>query len=197
MENAKALQSLLRDSIAAHTLRFEHPLAPAYGNDPGLRIVAAFLAVGIAMPFALRLAFDAAGGRGPSRASLSSSRGFAHSFSRTGGSSACPLPRWACAPFGDWTRRERLYFFQVIPLAAVAFAVIFRAHLRAARSPWARGIPLLLRPRRPPLGNRPEIVYRGWLQTQLTPAPRPPSGPSRPNVVFTFGPLRSTILSTL
>jgi hypothetical protein len=64
------MRHLFADSIGAHAMRFEKPLAPTYGDDAGVRMLAAFLVVGIAMPFALRFALDMAGVRGMPGAGL-------------------------------------------------------------------------------------------------------------------------------
>jgi hypothetical protein len=64
MEPDNRRQSLLAESVRAHTLRFETRLAPRYANAVGIRMLVAFLVVGIGLFFALRFFADAAGVRG-------------------------------------------------------------------------------------------------------------------------------------
>jgi membrane protease YdiL (CAAX protease family) len=185
------IPSMLTDSIRAHSLRFERPLAPTYGDAAGLRILAAFLVVAIAVPFALRFALDAGGVRGAPGATL----GFVLAwlaafvvlqryFVRV------PMSAVGLRPWVDWTRRERLYFAQVVPLAAVVFAVLFRAHLHALIERHGLGGFLLVSL----LGGlawgmTQELVYRGWLQTELTRRFGAAAGIFAANLAFTFGPL--------
>jgi membrane protease YdiL (CAAX protease family) len=185
------MRHLFADSIGAHAMRFEKPLAPTYGDDAGVRMLAAFLVVGIAMPFALRFAFDMAGVRGMPGAGL----GFvvawlaafviAHRYLVR-----LPMAAVGLRPWVGWTRRERLYLLQVAPLAVVVFAVVFRAHLQAlldrhgiAGFLWFSVFGGLA------WGFAQELVYRGWLQTELTRRFGTVAGAIAANVVFTFGPL--------
>jgi hypothetical protein len=122
------LQSLFRDSIGAHALQFEKPLAPSYEAAAGMRILAAFVIVGIAMLVAMRFAFDRAGVRGPG-ASLGLVAAWLTAFVLVHRS-------FVRVPFAAVGRARsavdaarRLYFFEVVPLAAVVFVVLFRAHL--------------------------------------------------------------------
>ena len=55
MERDDRPQPLLADSVRAHLLGFEAPLSPTYGNAVGIRMLVAFLVVGVGMFFALRL----------------------------------------------------------------------------------------------------------------------------------------------
>ena len=184
------MHSLFSDSIGAHALRFEKHLAPTYGDGAGLRILWAFLIVGIAMHFALRFAFNLAGVHG-SGASLGVVIAWAASF---------VLVHWALVPvpfaavglrrFNDWSRRERLYFFQVIPLAVVVFAVLFRAHLQALLDRHGlAGFLLFCILGGLVWGFAQELIYRGWLQTEFTRRFGSVAGLIVANMVFTFGPL--------
>ena len=93
-------------------------------------------------------------------------------------------------PFIDWTRRERLYFAQVVPLAAVVFAVLFRAHLQALHDRHGlAGFLLFSVFGGFAWGIAQELVYRGWLQTELTRRFGAIAGLLVANLVFTFGPL--------
>ena len=185
------MRSWLSDSLRAHALRFEKPLAPAYGSAAGLRVLLAFLAVAVALPFALRFAFELAGMRGASAAALTfvvawlAAFVLAHrAFVRV------PMAEFGLRRFAAWARRERLYFFQVIPLAAVVFAAVFRQHLQALLDRHGLAGFLLLALLGGLLwGVAQELVYRGWLQTELTRRFGTLAGLIAANVVFTFGPL--------
>ena len=61
MERDNRRPSLLVDSLLAHALRFERPLAPKYADAIGLRILVAFLLVAIGVFFALHLVMDVTG----------------------------------------------------------------------------------------------------------------------------------------
>ena len=61
MEPDNRRRSLLAESVRAHALIFEAPLAPSYGNAAGIRMLVAFLVVGVAMFLALRFVAAAAG----------------------------------------------------------------------------------------------------------------------------------------
>ena len=83
-----------------------------------------------------------------------------------------------------------MYFFEVVPLAAVIFAVLFRAHLQALLDRHGLAEFLLLSV----LGGlawgiAQELIYRGWLQTELTRRFGSIAGLLAANLVFTFGPL--------
>ena len=163
-------QSLLEDSLRAHVLIFEAPLAPTYGNAVGIRMLVAFLVVAVGMFFALRFVAGAAGLRGLPAANL----GFVvallaafvvaqRAFVRM------PMAAAGLRRFADWKRRERLYFFEVVPLATVVFAIVFHAHLLALLEQHGFAGFLLFSVLTGLLwGMVQEFLYRGWLQTELT-----------------------------
>ena len=184
------MSRFLVDSLRAHALLFERPPAPAYGNAIGTRLLVAFVAVAIGFFFALRAALDAAGLRGPPAnlafvVALLAAFVLAQRF-------YVGLP-WAgigLRPFADWTRRERLYVFQVVPLAVVAFSVVFADHLRALLERHGPAGFLFFSVLTGLLwGMVQEILYRGWLQTELTRRFGMVAGLLAANVLFTFGPL--------
>lgn len=189
--------SLLADSVRAHALRFEAPLAPTHGHAAGIRMLVAFLVVGIGLFFALRYLSAAAGLRGLPAANL----GFVvallaafvvaqRAFVRV------PMAGVGLRRFADWTRRERLYFFQVIPLAAVAFAIVFSDHLRALlQNHGPAGFLLFSVLTGLIWGMVQEFIYRGWLQTELTRRFGAIAGLLAANVIFTFGPLHLDYLA--
>ena len=185
------MPSLASESISAHALRFEKPLAPTYDDGAGLRMSVAFLVVGIAMPFLLRFAFQLAGVHGSPGANLGFVVAWLAAFALVHRSFVrLPMAAVGLRPYHDWTRRERLYFAQVVPLAAVVFAVLFRAHLQALQDRHGlAGFLLFSVFGGLAWGIAQELVYRGWLQTELTRRWGAIAGLLLANLVFTFGPL--------
>lgn len=185
------MPSLARESISAHAMRFEKPLAPIYDDGAGLRMSVAFLLVGIAMPFLLRFAFELAGVRGSHGANLGFVVAWLAAFALVHVSFVrLPMAAVGLRPYVDWTRRERLYLAQVVPLAAVVFAVLFRAHLQALHDRHGlAGFLLFSILGGLAWGVAQELVYRGWLQTELTRRFGAIAGLLLANLVFTFGPL--------
>lgn len=191
MQRDNRRQSLLADSVRAHALRFETPLAPTYGDAVGIRMLVAFLVVGVGMFFALRFVFDAAGVRGLPSAKLGfvvvllaafvvAQRAFV----------GMPMSGVGLRRLADWTRRERLYFLQVVPLASVGFATVFGAHLRTLLEQHGfAGFLLFSVGTGLAWGIVQEFFYRGWLQTELTRRLGATAGVLAANAAFTFGPL--------
>jgi len=91
-----------------------------------------------------------------------------------------------------WSRRERLYLLQVGPIAAVAFAFVFQAHLRTLlelHGPGGFVVFAVLTGLA--WGMVQEFLYRGWLQTELVRRFGALAGVLVANLVFTFGPLHA------
>lgn len=197
MERDDRFQSLLEDSLRAHVLIFEATLAPIYGNAVGIRMLVAFLVVGVGIFFALRFVAGAAGLRGLPAANL----GFVvvllaafllaqRAFVRM------PMAVAGLRRFADWKRRERLYFFEVVPLATVVFAIVFHAHLLGLLEQHGFAGFLLFSVLTGLLwGMVQEFLYRGWLQTELTRRFGATAGLLAANAVFTFGPLHLNYLA--
>lgn len=172
-------------------MRFGRPLAPRHGDAAGLRLLAAFVVVGIGLPVALRLALGAAGLRGSGAGNMAFVFAWllafvvAHRrFVRLPGA-AVGLRRYA-----EWTVRERLYFSQVVPLVAVAFALLFRAHLQALLDRHGlAGFALFSILTGIAWGVAQELFYRGWLQTELTRRWGSLAGLLAANAAYAFGPL--------
>ncbi len=183
-------RSMFRESMAAHALRFDKPLAPAYGEDAGNRMSMAFLIVGIAMLIAMRIALDMAGAHGP-WATLALVVAWLAAFVLVHRWLVrVPLAAVGLRGFGDWTLRERLYFLEVVPLAVLIFALVFRARLHALiELHGIAGFVLFSVAGGLIWGIGQELVYRGWLQTELTRRLGPVAGLLVANLVFTFGPL--------
>jgi len=196
MERDDRPQSLLVDSVRAHTWRFETPLAPTYGDAVGIRVLVAFLVVGVGLLFALRFMSDAAGVGGLPAANLGFVVALLAAFFVTQRAFVgMPMTGVGLRRFADWTRRERLFFLQVVPLAAVAFAIVFGDHLLALLKQHGPAGFLLFSVLTGLIwGMVQEFFYRGWLQTELTRRFGATAGLLAANAVFTFGPLHLNYL---
>ncbi len=191
MERENRRQSLLAESVSAHALSFETPLAPTYGDAAGIRMLVAFLVIGVGMLLAMRLVFGAADVRGFPAANFSfvvallaafvvTQRTFVH----------VPMADVGLRRFADWTRRERLFFLQAVPIASVLFAIVFGDHLLALlKQHGFAGFLLFSVLTGLMWGMVQEFLYRGWLQTELTRRFGAAAGLLAANAVFTFGPL--------
>ncbi|MDR7136242.1 membrane protease YdiL (CAAX protease family) [Lysobacter niastensis] len=191
MERDDRPQSLLAESVRAHLLRFERPLTPTYGNAAGLRVLVAFLVVGVGLFFALRFVFAAVDARGAPAANLGFVVALLAAFVVAQQAFVgVPMSDVGLRRFSDWTRRERLYFLQVVPLAAVLFAAVFGDHLAGLRERHGLvGFLLLSIPTGLLWGAVQEFLYRGWLQTEMTRRFGGAAGLLAANIAFTFGPL--------
>jgi len=196
MERETRLQSLLAESVRAHALKFETPLAPTYGDAAGIRILVAFLVIGVGMLIAMRLVFDSADVRGLPAANFSFVVALLAAFVVT----QRTFVRVAVAAvglrrFADWTLRERLFFLQAVPIASVLFAIVFGNHLLALLEQHGFAGFLLFSVLTGLLwGMVQEFLYRGWLQTELTRRFGATAGLLAANAVFTFGPLHFNYL---
>jgi membrane protease YdiL (CAAX protease family) len=196
MERDDRLRSLLADSMRAHALKFATPLAPVYGDAVGIRVLLAFVALGIGIFYALRFAADAAGVRGLPVANLGFVLALLAAFvvaQRV--FVGTPMTDVGLRRFADWTRLERLYFFQVVPLAAVVFAIVFRERLLGLLEQHGlAGFLLFSVLTGLAWGMVQEFFYRGWLQTELTRRFGAAIGLLAANAVFTLGPLHLNYL---
>ncbi|MEO8383702.1 MAG: type II CAAX endopeptidase family protein [Betaproteobacteria bacterium] len=183
--------SLFADSACAHALMFDSPLRPVYDDKTGIRILLAFLGVGLGLFFALRLLSDAVGVRSLPVANLAFVAVLMAAFIVTQRVYVgAPMAAVGLRRFSAWSRRERLYFFQVIPIAAVIFTIVFADHLRTLLA--AHGVAgFLLFSVVTGLiwGMVQEFIYRGWLQTELSRRFGAIAGLLIANLLFTFGPL--------
>ena len=92
--------------------------------------------------------------------------------------------------FADWTRLERLYFFQVAPLAALVFGIAFSNRLAGLIEQHGLvGFLLFSALAGIAWGMVQEFIYRGWLQTELSRRFGAATGILAANLAFTFGPL--------
>lgn len=156
----------------------------------------AFLVVGVGMLFALRFVSDALGVRGLPAASVGSVVALLAAFLVAQREFVgAPMAVVGLCRFADWTRRERLYFLQVVPLAAVVFVVVFGDHLLALLDQHGLAGFLLFSVLTGLVwGIVQEFLYRGWLQTELTRRFGATAGLLAANAAFTFGPLHLNYL---
>ena len=161
-----------------------------------MRILVAFLVVAIGLFFALRFGANALDLRGLPAANLGFVVALLAAFVAVQEMFVrLPMSAVGLRRFADWTRRERLYFLQVVPLAAVAFAIVFADHLLALLEQHGFAGFLLFSVLTGLLwGMVQEFLYRGWLQTELTRRFGAIAGLLAANVAFTFGPLHLNYL---
>jgi membrane protease YdiL (CAAX protease family) len=189
--------SAFKELILAHALQFERPERARYDAAAGTRLLLAFVLVGLVLQPGLRALARAAGFArefwvGPAMvvtltiAVILAVRGLARL-----GTSAIGLHRWAA-----WTPRERIYALTVVPLAAVAFAIVFREQFArlAETQGWLRLLALTI-PTGLLWGMVQEFIYRGLLQTDLVRRFGGIIGVLLANIVFTFGPLHFKYLA--
>ena len=165
---------------------------PRYDAAAGMRMFIAFLAVALALFYALRLVLDGSPlARSIFVLALCVAFVVVHRWFVRLPFTAIGLRDWR-----DWSRRERLYLLQVVPLAGVAFALIFQAHLRELlERHGAGGFVVYSLLTGLAWGAVQELLYRGWLQTELTRRLGGIAGLLLANVVFTFGPLHMNYLT--
>lgn len=190
------LRSLLVESVRAHTLKFTTPLASTYGDAVGIRVLLSFIAVGAGVFFALRFAADLAGVRGLPAANLGFVVALLAAFVLAQRLFVrAPMAEVGLRRFADWKRLERLYFFQVVPLAAAGFTIVFRDRLLGlVEQHGLAGFLLFSVFTGLAWGVVQEFLYRGWLQTELTRRFGATVGLLAANVAFTFGPLHLNYL---
>jgi len=92
----------------------------------------------------------------------------------------------------NWSKTEKLYFLQVIPIAIIVFSSVFSESLKGF---WTRSdlgqIGLYIFLPRMIWGFYQEFVYRGLLQTELVRRWGTLTGILTSNLLFTFGPLHA------
>jgi len=91
-----------------------------------------------------------------------------------------------------WSKTEKYYFLQIVPIAMVVFSFFVSAELKAL---WARPnlwqIGLFIFVPKMIWGFYQEFLYRGLLQTELVRRWGTPAGLLVSNLIFTFGPLHA------
>ena len=198
MEINDRISSFFMDSVRAHALRFERPLAPTFENAIGIHVLIAFVAVAVGVFYGLRFALIVIV---PVIGAPSARLGFVvlltFAFLATQRWLVrLPMADIGLRPLAAWTRRERLYLAQVVPMASIVFIFVFRDHLMVLIDLhgtvgfllFSVGTGLLW-------GMIQEFLYRGWLQTDLTRRFGPLIGLLAANLIFTFGPLHMDYLT--
>jgi membrane protease YdiL (CAAX protease family) len=182
--------SLFADSWRAHALCFERPLDPRYDGAVGARMLQAFLVFGVGAFLGLRYGLRAWSAGDSSTRLVFVAVLLSMFFAGQRWFVRAPLPYVGLRRWSEWTRRERLYLFQVVPLAAVIFSIVFRTHLRALlEQHGTAGFALFSVFTGIAWGMVQEFMYRGWLQTELQRRFGAVASVLLANVVFTFGPL--------
>ena len=91
-----------------------------------------------------------------------------------------------------WSRTEKFYFVQILPVAIIVFSLFTSASLKAL---WVRPnlwqIGLFIFVQQMTWGFYQELLYRGLLQTELVRRWGTLTGILVSNLVFTFGPLHA------
>jgi len=187
----EGLASFLANSLRAHALQFERPLAPGHGAAAGWRVLVAFAVVAVGVFYGLRFALAGLGLAGTPVGGTSFVVALLAAF-------LLAQQRFVRVPLSDfglrrpsaWTRRERLYAVQCVLLALPAFTFVFRERLRdliELHGPLGFAVFSVLTGL--VWGAVQEFLYRGWLQTELTRRFGGTSGLVLANLLFTFGPL--------
>lgn len=95
-------------------------------------------------------------------------------------------------PWRRWSKTEKVYFLQILPISTIVFSLFTSASLKAL---WARpnlwAIGLFIFVPQMVWGFYQEFLYRGILQTELVRRWGAPTGILVSNLIFTFGPLHA------
>jgi membrane protease YdiL (CAAX protease family) len=97
-------------------------------------------------------------------------------------------------PLRRWSLEERLYLIQVVPIAAIVFAVVFRDRLGGLLAQHGTlGFALYSVATGLAWGMVQECLYRGWLQNALVHRWGAAVGVLVSNTLFTLGPLHASL----
>jgi uncharacterized protein len=172
---------------------FDQRKAPTYSSGEGLRLLVVFLFVeGIVRPL---LASGArwstiAGRTWWSLMDVSLLTAFACCFVVR--FARVQLPQLGLYSWLRWSKTEKLYLLQIVPISVLVFSFFQSASLKAL---WARPnlweIGLFIFVPKMIWGFYQEFVYRGILQTELVRRWGTRTGILVSNLVFTFGPLHA------
>ena len=185
--------SQLRPVWRGHLFLFDRPPAPTYTSAQGIKLLLIFLFLEVIFRPLLRV-----GARGLNvqeqpwwllvQVSLLILVGLALVIYLA----RVPLAQLGLYAWRHWSKTEKLYFLQVIPLAVIVFSFVRASSLAKL---WSRPnlgeialfifIPELL------WGFYQEFAYRGLLQTELVRRWGTGWGILVSNLIFTFGPLHA------
>ncbi len=187
---------LLADSIAAHVLQFGPVATPMPDAATARRLLWAFVGVAGVLFAGLRGVLDLLGLQGQPGAATAFVVLLMVAFVGVQrGWVGAPAAAIGLRPWHQWSRRERLYALQVVPLAALAFAFAFQARLGTLLGQHgAVGFVIFSLLTGLLWGALQEGLYRGWLQTALERPLGPWGALLAANLVFTFGPLHTPLL---
>jgi CAAX protease family protein len=95
-------------------------------------------------------------------------------------------------PWKQWSRTEKLYLLQIVPLATFIFSAVYAERVRAL---WAHPrlgwVALAILVPQLAWGFYQELLYRGMVQTELVRRLGSTPGVLLGNLLFTFGPLHA------
>jgi membrane protease YdiL (CAAX protease family) len=178
----------LAPHLRGHAFLFEAKSPPVYDPSAGLRLLVIFLLLeGVFGPrlsvlSLLRLPLPPAWLRVP--ALLGLALVLVRVFARL------ELRQIGLYPWREWSRTEKSYFLQVLPVATVLFSLLFADRLRmiaADPSTWRRAAVVSLTYL--VWGLHQEVLYRGVLQTELVRRWGSLPGIVVSNTLYTVGPL--------
>jgi uncharacterized protein len=103
-----------------------------------------------------------------------------------------PLSQLGLYKWFRWSRTEKLYFLQIVPITTVVFSFFASAELKNlwSRPNWGQIVLFVFLPKMI-WGFYQELLYRGVLQTELVRRWGPWTGVLASNLIFTFGPLHA------
>jgi membrane protease YdiL (CAAX protease family) len=174
-------------------LLFDRPRAPAYSSGEGLKLlfVFFFLEVIVRPVFGVGARWLTIAGRDWwSLMQLSLLTGLACylviSFARV------HLSQLGLYSWLRWSKTEKFYLLQIVPITVVVFSFFVSASLKALwAGPHLWGVGLFIFVPKMIWGFYQEFLYRGVLQTELARRWGPVAGILASNLIFTFGPLHA------
>jgi len=176
-----------------HLLLFDRPPAPSYSSRQGLRLLFVFVLLEGAVRPLLGTSARRLGIAGHQWwALLELSFLIALSFWLVVSLAGVHMSQLGLYKWLRWSKTEKLYLLQVVPIAIVVFSCFTSSDLTKL---WARphlaSITLFVFVPKMIWGFYQEFLYRGVLQTELVRRWGPMAGILASNLVFTFGPLHA------
>jgi len=173
-----------------HLLLFDKTPGPTYSVESGGKLLWVFVIVGLLMDPLWIFARSTLHLRGTEWQKLGPPSLLAVSAVLVWRFARVPFTELGLRRWARWSTTERLYFLQIVPLASIAFAVVFSSNLASL---WRdRGvIQIIFLSILPGLlwGFCQEFLYRGILQTELVRRWGTVGGVLASNALYTFGPL--------